>query len=267
MLFLTTAITATAADRPPKFDAVTLHLQPDMVALDLDQAAAVGTHIGRGTVDFFRATMSLLVRRAYAVEEYQLPSANWLRNCYTGRATFPPETPADQVPQMLRTMLEERFGLRAHIESKVVKVWLLEQGPGGAKLSPPSGKPISLGRLPFPVTPGNAKRMANADPEKDWLIMSSGTLQTFCILLSNEAHRPVIDRTGLKGEFDVNVDVSNAFPRRIPPPSMTLPMVRIPKPPLVLGPALKKLGLQFRESREPVDFLSVDTPPSVSPKS
>jgi uncharacterized protein (TIGR03435 family) len=166
---------------------------------------------------------------------------------------------------MLRTMLEERFGLRAHIESKVVKVWLLEQAPGGAKLSKPAGKPLGVPGLPLflsQVTPGNARRMGNSDPNKEWLLMSQGTLRTFCALLSKEAKRPVLDRTGLDGEYDVNVEVANAFPRNLPPPSMTLPMVRVPDPPLVLGPALKKLGLKFRESREPVDLLIVDTPPS-----
>jgi len=36
---------------------------------------------------------------------------------------------------------------------------------------------------------------------------------------------------------------------------------------LVLAPALKTLGLKFRESREPVEFLIVDTVPSIGPKS
>ena len=229
--------------------------------------AALGTHIGRGTVDFVRVTMSSMIRSAYGVEEYQLPSAPWLENHYTGRATFPSDTPVEQVPQMIRTMLDERFGLRAHIETRVTKVWLLEQVPSGAKLAPPSGKPLGLPGLPFPVTPGNARRKGSSDPEKEWLIMSKGTLRTFCTLLSKEAKRPVIDRTGLKGEYDVNVEVHNAYPRRIPPPSMTMPMDPGPNPPLVLGPALKKLGLKFRESHEPVDLLTVDAAPSVSPKS
>ena len=267
ILFLTTAITATAADRQPKFDAVALRLQPDRIALDLDQVAALGTHIGRGTVDFVRVTMASMIGRAYGVEEYQLSPVPWLDNHYSGRATFPPDTPVDEVPQMIRTMLEERFGLRAHIERKVGKVWLLEQAPGGAKLAPPSGKPLRLPGMPFPVTLGNARRKRNSDPEKEWLVMSKGTLRTFCILLSKEAKRPVIDRTGLDGEYDINVEVFNAYPRRIPPPSMTLPMEAIPNPPLVLAPALKKLGLKFRESHEPVDFLAVDAPPSLSPKS
>jgi len=234
--------------------------------LDLEQASAVGTHIAPGSVSFVRVSMKSMIRRAYGVEEFQIPPAAWMENRYTGRATFPKETPLEHVPQMMRTMLEERFGLRAHIESKVVRVWLLEQAPGGAKLSKPSGKPLGVPGLPLflsQVTPGTAQRVGNADPDREWLLMSKGTLRTFCALLSKEAKRPVLDRTGLDGEYDVNVEVANAYRRNIPPPSMTPPLVHIPDPPLVLGPALKKLGLKFRESREPVEILVIDTPPSL----
>ena len=267
ILTVMVAIPAIAADGQPKFDAVALRLQPDRSILSVEEVAALGMHIGRGSVDFVRVTMSTMIRRAYGVAEFQLPSARWLEHCYTGRATFSPETPAEQVPTMLRAMIEERFGLRVHIESKVAKVWLLEQAPGGAKLLPASGKPINVPGVPSLVRPGEARRRANSDPEREWLMMSTGTLQTFCNLLAVESKRPVIDRTGLKGDYDINVEVYNAYPRRIPPPSMTLPTERILRPPLVLGPALKKLGLKFRESKEPVDFLIIDVEPSLSPKS
>ncbi|MFN9431855.1 MAG: TIGR03435 family protein [Acidobacteriota bacterium] len=255
-----------AADRSPRFDAVALRLQPDRAILTLEEFSANGIHIGRGTVDFVRVTMSSMIRRAYGVAEYQLPASKWLDRSYSGRATFSPETPVEQFPLMLRTMLEERFGLRVHLATKPAKVWLLQQAPGGAKLLPPSGKPLPVPGIPVSVKPGEAKRRGNADPEREWLMMSSGTIETFCNLLAVESRRPVLDRTGLKGLFDINVEVQNAYPRRIPPPSMTLPTEPIPAPPLVIAPALKKLGLRFQESREPIDFLVVDSEPTMSPR-
>ena len=253
----------------PRFDAVSLRLQPDNVALGIEEVSAVGTHIARGSVDFNRVRMFTMMRRAYGVQEYQIPHAAWMDRVYSGRATFPERTPLDQVPAMVRAMLEERFGLRAHIETKVVKVWLLEQAPGGAKLAKPSGKALGVSGVPFGVELGGAERMGNSNPDKEWLLMSKGTMRTFCILLSKEAKRPVLDRTGLDGEYDVNVEVANAYPRQIPPPSMTPlpPAVHIEDPPLVLGPALKQLGLKFRESREPVESLFIDAVPSIGPKS
>jgi uncharacterized protein (TIGR03435 family) len=213
--------------------------------------------------------MLTMMRRAFGVQEYQIPHAAWMDRVYSGRATFPEKTPLDQVPAMVRAMLEERFGLRAHIETKVVKVWLLEQAPGGAKLAKPTGKALGVSGVPFGVELGRAERMGNSNPDKEWLVMSKGTMQTFCILLSKEAKRPVLDRTRLEGEYDVDVEVANAYPRHIPPPSMTPlpPIDHTPDPPLVLAPALKTLGLKFRESREPVEFLIVDTVPSIGPKS
>ena len=257
-----------AADSP-RFDAVALHLQRDHEMLSLEQFSANGTHISRGSVDFVRVPMLSMIRSAYGVEEFQIRHAAWMESKYSGRATFPAERPADQVPDMLRAMLEERFGLRGHIEKRVAKVWLLEQAPGGTKLAEPSGKPLGVPGMPLgwsQVAPGQAKRRGNANPEIEWLVMSKGTMRIFSILLSKEAKRPVLDRTGLTGEYDVNVEVANAYPRKIPPPSMTPPVAVILDPPLVLGPALKKLGLKFRESREAVEFMIIDAVPSLTPK-
>jgi uncharacterized protein (TIGR03435 family) len=257
------------ADDRPRFDAVSLRLQPEFVLQTIEEFMATGTHIAPGSVDFNRVSMLSMIRRAYGVEEYQIRHVAWLENRYSGRATFPVKTPLDQVPAMVRTMLEERVGLRAHIETKVVKVWLLEQAPGGAKLAKASGKALGISGVPFSVELGQAMRMVNSNPNKDWLVASQSTMRTFCILLSTEAKRPVLDRTGLDGEYDVDVEVANAYPRQIPPPSMTPlpPAVHIPDPPLVLGPALKQLGLKFRESREPVEFLFIEAVPSIGPKS
>ena len=265
---LSLATAAWAAD-PPRFDAVSLRQNSRLDVLDMEQVMAAGTHLAPGSISFSRVRIMYMIMRAYGVEEFQIPPAPWVRNLYSGRATFPKEAPADHLPQMMRTMLEERFGLRAHIESKVVKVWLLEQAPGGAKLSKPSGKPLSVQGMPSflaEVKLGEAKRKGNANPDREWLVMSKGTLRTFCALLSKEANRPVLDRTGLDGEYDVYVEAANAYRRYIPPPMMTLPRYspRTQDPPLVLGPALKKLGLKFRESREPVELLVIDTPPSVT---
>jgi hypothetical protein len=46
----------------------------------------------------------------------------------------------------------------------------------------------------------------------------------------------------------------------IPPPSMspTPPIRRTPSPPLVLGPAVKKLGLKLRQASEPMEMLIID---------
>lgn len=254
-------------ERQPHFEATSLRLQPDAYVLDVAKMDKIGLTYGNGTVDFYMASMSRMVRLAYGVKEYQLPRAKWFKNKYSGRATFSKETPAEEIPAMVRTMLEERFGFRAHIESKMAKVWLLEQGPGGAKLAPPSRKAMFTPGVPFPSKLGEADRTGNSDPQRGWLMMSSGTIQTFCDLLSKEAGRPVVDRTGLKGLFDIFEEVHYAFPMQVPPPSMTIPKVEIVQPPLVLGPVLKRLGLRFREGQAPVESLVVDSEPSLVPKS
>jgi len=252
-----------AEESQAKFEAVSLRLEPHSYRLDVSKIDKHGLTYGPGTVDFYLATLSRMIRRAYGVEEYQLPKAEWLRNKYSGRAIYPKEISSEQIPSMLRTMLEERFGFRAHIEKKVVKVWLLEQAPGGAKLLPPSGKPMQVPGDPFPLKLGEAWRVSIAAALHDWLAMNSGSMLTFCNLLSREAGRPVVDRTGLEGLFDIREEVHTAYPRQIPAPSMTIPRVTVENPPLVLGPALKRLGLRLRDGKAPVEFLVVDAEPSL----
>jgi len=245
---------------PPRFDAVSLRVAPDILA-DGDQPH--GMIISRGTVDFKWVQLYGTILRAYDKKFYQVPSASWMMKMYSGRATFPPSTPLDQVPVMLRTMLQERFALKCHTETRMEKVWLLEQAPGGAKLTRASDHPAAAATgAPsfFRPEPGRTMKVST-DPNKAHLMMNKGKIPLFCNQLSTELKRAVLDRTGLQGEYDIDVEVALAYPKVIPPPTLapTPPVHRSDMPPLVLGPALKKLGLKLRPAKEPMEILIVDS--------
>ena len=164
-----------------------------------------------------------------------------------------------QTPQlelMLQAMLAERFDLKFHRETKQLPVYALTVMKKGSKLKQASGEMIqlkdgtsvrnqSLLWTPAPLPDGTRSdhliRMFARDQSMQALVDS----------LSRLMDRPVLDRTGLKGNFDITMDYemeSDAGDR--PGADIT-------------GPAMftafqEELGLKFEAIRAPVDVLVID---------
>jgi len=122
---------------------------------------------------------------------------------------------------MWQSFLKERFGMVAHKESKESQIRELVIGKNGPKL-----KETTLGPDAPPPAPGTPLRPQldkNGVPEMNApgliLMISDGTggvaghavgrAQTMTQLadsLANQLNNPVIDRTGLTGRYDFNVE-------------------------------------------------------------
>ena len=95
--------------------------------------AHIGTRIDASHVDIGTATLFRLICTAYRVRPYQVSGPDWLKTTtYDIQAKIPDGAPADKVPEMLQTLLAERFGLKLHPEKKDQSVYALVIGPGGA---------------------------------------------------------------------------------------------------------------------------------------
>src|SRR5579883_3441379 len=91
----------------------------------------------RGTVT--DNTLRDLVRMAYQVKDSQIIAPAWTADeKYEIAATMPEGATRAQAPEMLRTLLEQRFHLKAHRETREMAAFVLLQGPKGAKLTPPT---------------------------------------------------------------------------------------------------------------------------------
>lgn len=99
----------------------------------------------------------------------------------------------DQRRTMVRQVLEERFGLKVHHETRDLPVYALVVAKGGPKLTaakPDPDHPImpgSPGRLMF-----NGRRLEGG----------SANMQFLAVVLARPAGRKVIDKTGLTGRYD-----------------------------------------------------------------
>lgn len=77
-----------------------------------------------------------LIASAWRVRPVQVSGPAWLADArFDIEAVIPEATPREAVPDMLQTLLEERFGLQVHRDDKEVAGFALLVGKDGAKLT------------------------------------------------------------------------------------------------------------------------------------
>ena len=73
---------------------------------------------------------------AYRVKLYQVSGPDWIGSeRFDVAATLPEGSLPAQLPEMMQRLLEERFALKFHRESKDFPVYALQVAPGGLKIS------------------------------------------------------------------------------------------------------------------------------------
>jgi uncharacterized protein (TIGR03435 family) len=149
----------------------------------------------------------LLLTFAYDVREYQIEGApGWVRSDHFDIIFTPdkPETtPTPGMPlkemegfmernhQRMQAVLRDRFGLVMRNETHQLPVYELTQAKGGIKLAPHNES------QPGPSLRGNA-----AGGE---LTGIGATIQMLLLPLSSTLGRPVIDETGVTGQYDFHL--------------------------------------------------------------
>ena len=100
----------------------------------------IGMKVDGARVDFGSMTIADLIVAAYKVKSFQVSGPDWIK---TERwdivAKLPEGSNKDQVPEMLQSLLADRFKLALHRDTKDQSVYALIVGKGGPKLkeSPP----------------------------------------------------------------------------------------------------------------------------------
>jgi uncharacterized protein (TIGR03435 family) len=153
---------------------------------------------------------------------------------------------------MLQMLLEDRFKLRVHHESKEAPVYGLTLGKNGAKLrQTKEGSCVQLDPSHRPQPgPGEAAphicgdrsvhRAADGSLSIDFYGMS---LAGVCRFLGQVVDTPVIDKTGLQGSFDFHLDFS---------------VEESDTSPNIFAAVEQQLGLKLVSQKGPLDFLVID---------
>ena len=236
-----------------------------------------------GQITWTRAALRNMLMTAYDIQTFQLEGPGWLSTeRYDIIAKVPEGATKEQVNIMWQNLLKERFGLTLHHESREFQVDELTVAKGGAKLTPTD---LESTAEPFAPTPGPLKLDKNWRQEMNGygaIITifpgANGTVTAHIhakgltvaeLVLRMGPRRPVIDKAGLIGRYDVDLDYTPDLTGLPPPPS---PQGGAPPSPSTGAPgeiasdpgstmasALEKqLGLKLTASKAKLDVIIVD---------
>ena len=226
-----------------------------------------------------------LIRQAYSLQRSQIVGGpDWLETArfdVTAKAEgdiprMGPGGPAGPLNFMLQDLLEDRFKLAAHRETREMPIYALvlaradkklgeglhastvdceafrgrgRGGPGGP------GGPDGRGRgLPAPGERPTCGMMIGPGQ-----VTAGGMpIANLALMLSQMTQRIVEDRTGLTGNFDIDLTFTpERMPQGAPPPGVQLPPID-PNGPSVFTAVQEQLGLKLESTRGPVEVLVID---------
>ena len=198
-------------------------------------------------VDLLNIPLRSLLLMAFRVRELQLDAPNWTNQLRVDlQAALPPGATRSQVPGMLQSVLAERFGLVARVESRPIEVQVLAVGPAGVKMR--GVEAVDELSTEFSDTPqmgGIAeRRFETIDGQVRSMMMPMGlrtvtsrsrydrtftarrttvldaarmTMTELATVLSSTLDEPVVDRTGLTGwyQFKIELPPDGASVRRL----------------------------------------------------
>jgi uncharacterized protein (TIGR03435 family) len=161
---------------------------------------------------------------------------------------------------MLRLLLEDRFKVRVHHETREVPVYILSVAKGGPKLQPfkeGTCTPYDItATFPPPPPPDNPCRLRTSTTEGVLTIDTEGTtLDDFArFTLGGGMDRPVINNTGIPGKFNFHLEYT---PDQTSSPERPVAATAEQSGPSIFR-AVQQLGLKLEPGRGPPDHLVID---------
>jgi len=237
-----------------------------------------------GQLNYSNVSLKQVISNAYNVKAYQVSGPDWLDSQrYDIIAKVPEGVTKEQFNLMLQHLLAERFALELRHETKDFPLYELVVGKGGPKLKasvndpnaapadallPPPGR-ITTDKNGFPqLPPGAAGRPMTMMSVMNGRLRMTSTHQTLprlVDLLSNQVDRPVVDKTGLSGEYDVTLEFApegGSMMKGMPPPPPPPPGANVPSDnsgdaPSIYTAVQEQLGLKLDAKKGPLEFLVV----------
>jgi uncharacterized protein (TIGR03435 family) len=162
---------------------------------------------------------------------------------------------------MLQAVLENRFRLKVHRETRQVPVYALTVARGGPKLQAGDASCITPNYSAFPqppLPPGKRPCDDTVGGRKGpnaTLNMDDGTVDYFCKLLGLMLDRPIVDKTGIRGKYGFHLEF--ATDQSTPGALQFGPPAEDPSAPSIFT-AVQQLGLKLEATRGPREFLVID---------
>jgi uncharacterized protein (TIGR03435 family) len=207
------------------------------------EAKGGGAGIRPGRFDATNATLLQLIAQAYGIQAFGsqdlqnriVGGPKWISaERYNVSARTEQAVSRQTTMLMAQTMLGERFQLKIHRETKEMPVYALVVGKDGPKVTPNTDE--GQGDVSQGATQGTYRITARKMP-----------MYVLTSLLENQMDRVVVDRTGLQGNIDFQLewalDLNNAA-------SVSAPSV--------FSAVQERLGLKLESTKGPVEVIVID---------
>lgn len=196
-------------------------------------------------------TLKMLIHEAYGVQDDQISGgARWMGEDRYDLEAVPPASsdaskfnpptrktpPTAEMLLMLRALLADRFQLKIHTESKIGKGYALVVAAHGAKLTgtknPDAFRVVGYGHT------GNPER-----PE--YMQGENASMSMLAAKLATNLRCPVLDQTGIKGDFDFKFEYAEDDTQEDSGPS-------------IFSAIQEQLGLKLVPAKAPVEIIVID---------
>jgi uncharacterized protein (TIGR03435 family) len=239
-----------------------------------------GLRIAGSQVRVTAMSLKDYIGMAYGVRPQQIDGPDWLGQArFDLAATIPSGGSAEQFPEMMRTLLADRFHMKMHRESREFPVYALGVAKDGAKIQPTKATPVEAMAEKAPAVnvaasgsgAGVAVDLGGGSSftfGNNRLAATKMTMASYAELLTRFVDRAVIDQTGLTGEYDVVLDIApedymglmirSAVNAGVTLPPQALRMLDGANTDPLSGP-LRNVGLTLESRRAPLDVVVVDS--------
>ena len=221
--------TGAAPAKASRFEVASIRMIPDKDVVPLSGSPI--SPAGAGIFTMREITLAQAIGWAFRLNPDRLSGGpDWLNRQYY-EISAKPEGDAglsyEQIQPLLEQLLQERFHLTYHHETQNRKGYALEVARGGPKLTP------TKGGTPYGYIMGSRIQMPNV------------SLQGLASTLGHVLGQPVTDQTGLKGNYDVELNYAAMNATDSSQPS-------------IFTAVEEQLGLKLVSQKVPVEMFVID---------
>jgi uncharacterized protein (TIGR03435 family) len=239
MIFTSARAFSQSAAAPAPFDVASVHVS--------QTGRAGGEGSRRESIQFTPDSVTMrnvslksAIRWAYHVFDYQVSGPDWLqseRYDIVAKAAGP--VAEDQLRTMLQALLAERFKLELHRQTKELAAYVLVVAKNGPK---------------FHESETDGESSIQPDQKRMSVTVQRTPISQLTEMLSNVFRAPVVDMTGLKGKYDVTLNLAK-YVGDMQPKGDGAP----PDPLSIFTAGLQEeLGLKLESKKMPIDLLIID---------
>jgi uncharacterized protein (TIGR03435 family) len=249
-MLITAVLSASlAAQSPPSQNAPELEVASIRLNPSFAPAASVSVSPG-GLLTFANVTFRYVIQRAYGLRPSQvvggpdwLDSENYDLIVRTGKPGAP-----EQLMPVLQTLLAARLKLVLRKEARETSVFALVLAGSDRQLGPQLRASSMVCGMPQALAPPGERPICGGRSGVGFISAGGVTMDELARSLSPMVERPIVDRTGLTGGFDLDMKwAAERFPG--PGPGRTSFLTALLE---------QQLGLSLQPTRAALDFLVVE---------